>query len=131
MIPPIESLKQDILSLVNYMLEKEYVTLPIPKITFDMKPQTNSPIYAQTGHYAHGDKVINLKVADRHPKDILRTLAHELIHVQQDHEGRLEEIQGDNPIAQDGNLREIEGEAFLMGNLALREWTEQYTKGSQ
>lgn len=128
---PVESLKQDILSLVNYMLQKEYVTLPIPRIRLSTRPQTNSPIYAKTGHYSHGDKEITLEIADRHPKDILRTLAHELIHVQQDHEGRLQEIEGNNPISQDGELREIEGEAFLMGNLALREWTEQYTKGHQ
>ena len=47
----------------------------------------------------------------RHPKDILRSYAHELVHVHQNHEDRLENISTDN-VNEDDYLEQIEREAY-------------------
>ena len=41
------------------------------------------------GGYQPANKSIHIVVAKRHPADIFRTLAHELVHYKQDLEGRL------------------------------------------
>ena len=61
----------------------------LPKIDFvqDVKSKHDQPTF---GVYHHnGKKVIELDIENRHPMDIIRTLAHELTHYKQDLEGRL------------------------------------------
>lgn len=125
-----ESLKPYILSLCTFMQKHGYVGGPIPKIRLVKKHQSDNPLEVRTGHFDPDADEVVLFIADRHPKDILRTLAHELIHVQQYHEGRLGGFDGDSALKDDPVLRAIEGEAFLRGNLALRDWTEEYTHGN-
>ena len=84
-----ETLKPYILSLCKYMQMHGYVSGPIPKIRLVKQHQSDNPLEVMTGHFSPDEDEVVLYVADRHPKDILRTLAHELIHVQQYHEGRL------------------------------------------
>ena len=115
-------------ALASYMVEHNFVSMPVPPVRLVRQPQTQDPLFAKTGNYDPSANEICLYVADRHPKDILRTLAHELIHVQQDHEGRLQGFDGESALKDDETLRAIEGESFLKGNLALRDWTEEYTK---
>ena len=68
------------------------------------------------------DKSITLYTYGRHPKDILRSYAHEMIHHKQNLEGRLTGIQGQN-INQDDHLKELEAEAYTYGNgLLFRGW---------
>ena len=121
-----EKLKKNIVSLVNYMLSKKYVSKPLPKIRLISKKQKGDPTLIKTANYNSAIDKINLFIAERHEKDILRSLAHELIHVQQEHENRLE-ISGSkaDDLVDNDELREIEGEAYKLGNLAFREWTEQ------
>ncbi len=44
------------------------------------------------GAYYPGEKTIKVNIAGRHPVDILRTLAHEMVHYKQDIDGELEDI---------------------------------------
>ena len=46
------------------------------------------------GGYNPQDKAIHIVIANRHPMDIFRTLAHELVHYKQDLEGRLKPDSG-------------------------------------
>lgn len=46
------------------------------------------------GAYNNQEKTIYLVTANRHPMDVLRTLAHELTHYKQDTEGRLQPTDG-------------------------------------
>lgn len=41
------------------------------------------------GSYYIGQNKINVNIAERHVADILRTLAHEMVHCKQDRDGRL------------------------------------------
>jgi len=66
---------------------------------------------------------ITLYTLNRHPKDILRSYAHEMIHRIQDNEGRLNGINTTNT-NEDGNLQELEKEAYLNGNITFRNWED-------
>jgi hypothetical protein len=46
------------------------------------------------GGYNPADGTIQLALKDRHPADVLRTLAHELVHFKQDQQGELDENSG-------------------------------------
>ena len=46
------------------------------------------------GGYNPADGTIQLALKDRHPADVLRTLAHELVHFKQDQQGELDEQSG-------------------------------------
>jgi hypothetical protein len=46
------------------------------------------------GGYNPGDGTIQLALKDRHPADVLRTLAHELVHFKQDLAGKLNNDSG-------------------------------------
>lgn len=45
------------------------------------------------GGYYPGQNRIDVNVADRHLADILRTLAHELVHCKQDQDGRFKDVE--------------------------------------
>jgi hypothetical protein len=48
---------------------------------------------ASFGGYYPGEKVIRVNIAGRHPVDILRTLAHEMVHYRQDMNGDLDDVE--------------------------------------
>lgn len=69
----------------------EYLELKsLPKIDFekDVKSKHDQPTFA-VYHHDSDTKIIKLDIEERHPVDIIRTLAHELVHYKQDLENRL------------------------------------------
>lgn len=68
------------------------------------------------GCYDLGKDVIKVQVAQRHPMDIYRTLAHELVHYKQKHEGK--EMNGE-----DGS--DIENEANATAAILLRQYSQR------
>ena len=98
----------------------------IPKLVLDDSKAFRFDPFIPTGHYDWTENTITLMIDNRHVKDILRTLCHELIHAWQyksnpdayinsDKSGLLEE----NPV-----LLKYEEEAYLKGNVMFRKWTE-------
>jgi hypothetical protein len=65
---------------------------------------------------------------NRHPKDVMRSYAHEMIHHMQNCDGRLEGITTQNT-NEEGDLPEIEREAYEKGNMTFRNWTDTLTEG--
>lgn len=92
----------------------------IPKIDFekDVKSNHDQPTF---GAYRHGHehKIILLDIENRHPVDIIRTLAHELVHYKQDLEGRL----GKNSWKTGSPT---ENEAHEWAGIMMREFDKQY-----
>ena len=80
----------------------------------------------KTAYYSPSEHKIGLYTQGRHIKDILRSLAHELIHHNQNCRGDFdngeETIQG--YAQQDGHLREMEREAYEHGNMIFRDWED-------
>jgi hypothetical protein len=64
---------------------------------------------------------------DRHPKDIMRSFAHEMIHHMQNCENRLGNI-ATQDTNEDGDLPKIEREAYEKGNMTFRNWTDTITE---
>jgi len=82
----------------------------------------------KTAHYDPQNSSITLYTMGRHPKDILRSFSHELVHHRQNCEGCFDKIQGDmgeGYFLRNEELRKLEEDAYLHGNLCLREWEDR------
>lgn len=117
--------KPYIVSLAEFMLKNGYTVKPLPKIR--LKKDKQEGLFIVTGYYNPTEKEVVLFVTDRHPKDVLRSLAHELIHHKQFEEGRINPNDCDeNQITKNDKIVPFEEEAYLKGNIAFRSWTETY-----
>lgn len=87
----------------------------------------------KTAYYDPAEMGISLFVDDRHPKDILRSLSHELVHHTQNCNGMFDEIGevSDGYAQQDAHMREMEREAYEVGNMCFRDWEDEYKKKQQ
>lgn len=74
---------------------------------------------ATFGRFANEEECIYLGIADRHPVDILRTLAHELVHSKQHEQGRIEPNSGDTGSP-------IENEANAVAGVLMRYFNKKY-----
>lgn len=115
-------------SIMEYMTVDGYNIDPAPKIEFINSLEEASNIFGKTGQYDPNTFTISLFVEGRHPKDVLRTFTHEMIHHIQNIEGRLPDITTTNT-NEDQSLNEMEQEAYLEGNMVFRMW-EDKTKSS-
>jgi phosphopantetheine adenylyltransferase len=117
-------------SLTEFMLDKGMNIKPLPKVKFIEDDVENArDFFGKTAYYNPNQRVIVLYTMDRHPKDIMRSFAHEMIHHIQNLEGRI----GDGRIKttdtnKDDYLQQIEKEAYLKGNITFRTWTDTLTE---
>jgi len=116
--------KKDFLSLSVFMRDNGMNITPLPKIKVIKDDKQNaSDLLGKTAYYNPTDKSITLYTYGRHPKDILRSFAHEMVHHEQNLDGRLGNITTTNT-NEDGHLVELEKEAYLKGNMMLRNWED-------
>ena len=89
-------------------------------------PQNATNILGKTAFYNPGNSSITVYTDNRHPKDILRSISHELVHHTQNCRGEFSEIQEleQNYAQNNKKLREMEQEAYLMGNMTFRDWED-------
>ena len=105
-----------------------------PTIFFDSDPQNAENVLGKTAYYNPETEEIVVFIDKRHPKDILRSLSHELIHHTQNCRGDLNpEIAGETTpgYAQtNAHMRAMEGEAYLKGNgYYFRDWEDSLKNG--
>lgn len=101
---------------------------PLPNVEFVNDDSENADkLLGKTAYYDPNNQTIVLYTCNRHPKDILRSYAHEMIHHMQNLEGRINNIQGDN-INEDEYLAELELEAYSKGNMLFRSWENNLKK---
>lgn len=86
---------------LNKDLVKEFIKHVMGELKLDKLPKIRLSNNSQEaidlrswGGYKPSDKSIRIVTAKRHPADIFRTLAHELVHYKQDTEGRLKPDSG-------------------------------------
>ena len=95
---------------------------PLPSIKLINNDEENAQdMLGRTAYYEPQSGCIVLYTKDRHPKDVLRSFAHEMIHHMQNLEGRLNHIDTTN-VNEDENLYQLELEAYSLGNMLFREW---------
>jgi hypothetical protein len=116
-------------SLTEYMLDKGMNIRPLPKVKFvDDDAENAQNFFGKTAYYDPNNRVIVLYTMNRHPKDVMRSYAHEMIHHEQNCNGKLQNITTQNT-NEEGNLPEIEREAYEKGNMTFRNWTDTLTEG--
>jgi len=116
--------EESFVSLSKYMIDNGMNIKPLPKIKVISDDKDNaSNLLGKTAYYNPTEKSITLYTMDRHPKDILRSFAHEMVHHEQNLEGKLNNINTTNT-NEDGALPEIEREAYEKGNMMLRNWED-------
>ena len=125
----LDSLAED---LFKFAHKRFNFTKPVT-IVFESSMDNVGKLFAPTGHYDPQSSKVIIYVDHRHPKDILRSLAHELVHHKQNCVGRFAGgVSTDPGYAQrDQHMREMEGDAYRTGNIMLfRDWEDNYKKGS-
>ena len=116
--------KQMIADLTGYMVEKGRNIEPLPKIEFiDGDSENAKEFLGKTAYYDPNTQTIVLYTEGRHPKDIVRSFSHEMVHHTQFLEDRLGDIQTTNTM-EDDSLDKIEQEANLVGTMTFRNWTD-------
>jgi len=116
--------QESFVSLSKFMIDNGMNIQPLPKVKIISNDEENaSNLLGKTAYYNPNDKSITLYTKDRHPKDILRSFSHEMVHHEQNLEDRLNNINTTNT-NEDGALPEIEKEAYEKGNMMLRNWED-------
>jgi phosphopantetheine adenylyltransferase len=116
-------------SLIQHMISKGMNIRPLPKVKFvDDDTENAKNFFGKTAYYDPSNRIIVLYTMDRHPKDVMRSFAHEMIHHEQNCNGKLQNITTQNT-NEEGDLPEIEREAYEKGNMMFRNWTDTLTEG--
>ncbi len=120
-------------------LIKQFMPFAKEKMGFDRPPKlflkqdaenAANPL-GKTGFYDPENEAITLYTTNRHPKDIMRSLAHELMHHTQKCNGDFDNTEGmgEQGYAQkDSHLRNMEIEAY-QASIVFRDW-EDSIKGT-
>ena len=116
-------------SLMGHMMQDmPFPEESIPSVIFieEEQPDTH-PAFKRTGYYDFKDNCINIFVTGRALKDILRSIAHELIHADQHINKGLDLSPAVTGLGEDSTkaAEEIEADAYLRGNLGLRKWEDR------
>ena len=99
-----------------------------PKLILKKDEENAEKLFGKTAYYDPNESTIVIFITNRHPKDILRSYCHELIHHVQNERGDLMKGDSSSPTyAQDDeHMRNMEKEAYLEGNLLLRDFEDNF-----
>ncbi len=100
-----------------------------PPVLNLMSDKNNKSPLGKTAHYDPNSMSITIYVDGRHPKDIMRSFSHELIHHRQNEKGMFDNISGesgDGYAQSNPHLRKMEKQAYLQGNMCFRDWEDGY-----
>ena len=102
-----------------------------PTIFFKSDQGNAQKLLGKTAHYEPATGHITVYVTGRHPKDVLRSLSHELVHHGQNCRGEFGHTPDTAPgYAQtDNHMRKMEEEAYSVGNLCFRDWEDSVKSG--
>lgn len=96
---------------------KELGINKLPKIK--LEKIVKDPQQPTFGRFVNNEEIIYLGIANRHTLDILRTLAHELVHFKQHGEGRLNNKSGETGSPE-------ENEAHIVAGVIMRYFNKAY-----
>jgi len=101
-------------------LAMQYIELEsLPEMKFESHVKdTHQPTF---GKYQNGSHVLHVSLMNRHPNDILRTVAHELVHYKQDIMKQLHDGSGET-----GSKHE--NEANAIAGVVMRHFNKKYPK---
>lgn len=116
-----ESTENEFITQLRNMLEIAMQQLKLTKIPPIKLHKHITPHHGQAtfGRYLNDENVIHLALAGRHPVDILRTLAHELVHYKQNLENKLNQKSGETGSPE-------ENEAHAIGGIIMRNFNKKF-----
>ncbi len=97
-----------------------------PKVLFIKDEENAKETFGRTAHYDPVNYEVSLYVIGRHPKDILRSLAHELVHHKQNEDGRItiDKLAHEDYALKSEEMKQLEIEA-AQGQFLLRSYEDQ------
>ena len=100
-------------------------------IRFESDKKNAATMLGKTAFYDPQNMEIALYVDNRHPKDVMRSLSHELVHHAQNCRGDFKAHSATEPgyAQRDPHLRKMEREAFTKGNLIFRDFEDLIKTG--
>ena len=86
-----------------------------PNLILKQDEENAEKVFGRTAYYDPEEFTIVVFITNRHPKDILRSFCHELIHHVQNERGDLKMGDASSPTyaQDDDHMREMEKEAYL------------------
>jgi len=103
-----------------------------PKLFLKQDEENAKNPLGKTAYYDPEERAVTVYVSGRHPKDILRSLGHELVHHKQNCDGKFDDIQpedmGEGYAQSHPGLRDMEFEANSKGSMALRDFEDRLKK---
>ena len=108
--------------------KEKYNIQKAPKLILRRDEDNARKLFGRTAFYKPAAQTKVLFMTNRHPKDILRSYCHEMIHHVQNERGDLRMGDASNPkyAQDDDHLRKMEMEAYLKGNLLLRDFEDNF-----
>ena len=108
--------------------KEKYNIQQAPKLILRQDEKNAKKLFGRTAYYNSGTSEIVVFITNRHPKDILRSYCHELIHHVQNERGDLDKGNISSPTyaQDDDHMRKMEMEAYLKGNLLLRDFEDNF-----
>ena len=108
--------------------KQKYGIRQAPKVFLRKDKENAKKIFGRTAYYDPEESTIVVFITNRHPKDILRSYCHELIHHVQNERGDLAKGDASDPqyAQKDDHMRKMEMEAYLKGNLLLRDFEDNF-----
>jgi len=94
---------------------KKFLPLAMEVLEIDRLPKMNFESDIESGGqpsfgmYVNDEKTLHVAIANRHPVDILRTVAHELVHFRQDIRDELNDNSGETGSPEENQAHEIAG----------------------
>ena len=124
-----EVLKKLIKQFVPFAKEQMGFSRP-PKLFLRQDSTNAANPLGKTGFYDPDKESITLYTTGRHPKDIMRSLSHELMHHTQKCNGDFDNVgeMGEGYAQADGHLRTMEIQAY-QASIVFRDW-EDSTRGT-
>ena len=108
----------------RYMIYNGMNISPLPTLELRDGDRENAKnFFGKTAYYDPNEQHIVIYTEGRHPKDIVRSYAHEMIHHIQFLEDRLGDIPGTDTTSSE-HLTKLEKEANLKGTMTFRNWTD-------
>ena len=121
---------KEALAEVYKAAQEKFQIKSTPKLILREDEENAKGIFGKTAYYEPASQTVVLYITNRHPKDICRSFAHELIHHVQNLRGDLDKG-GPNSSSptyaqDDQHMRSMEMEAYLKGNMMFRDWEDWY-----
>ena len=108
--------------------KEKYDIQQAPKLILRKDEKNGDMLFGRTAYYQPETQTIVVYTTNRHPKDVLRSYCHEMIHHVQNERGDLKMSDSTSPTyaQDDAHLRKMEMEAYLKGNLLLRDFEDNF-----